>query len=102
MGQSEKLQSSNTQPVQIELVPTQTMTRGGGMSVMVVMPAFTKCQQCYPPAIARVVTGFESRFSPQVCSRIDQPRRMQAQRNAEKHSPKHYTPTSKRKEHQPD
>ena len=27
MGQSEKLQSSNTDPVQIELVPTQAMTR---------------------------------------------------------------------------
>jgi len=27
MGQSEKLQSPNTQPVQIELIPTQTMTR---------------------------------------------------------------------------
>jgi hypothetical protein len=27
MGQSEKLQSPNTEPVQIELIPTQTMTR---------------------------------------------------------------------------
>jgi hypothetical protein len=27
VGQSEKLQSSNTQPVQIELVPTQTVAR---------------------------------------------------------------------------
>jgi hypothetical protein len=27
MGQSEKLQSPDTEPVQIELVPTQTMTR---------------------------------------------------------------------------
>jgi len=27
MGQSEKLQSPNTQPVQIELVPTQTVAR---------------------------------------------------------------------------
>ena len=27
VGQSDKLQSSNTQPVQIEFVPTQTMTR---------------------------------------------------------------------------
>ena len=26
-GQSDKLQSSNTQPVQIELVPTQTVAR---------------------------------------------------------------------------
>ena len=68
---------------------------------MVVMPAFTECQQRYPPAIARVVTGFESRFSPQVCSRIDEPRRMQAQRKAEEYSPKHYTPTSTRKQRQP-
>ena len=27
VGQSEKLQSPNTEPVQIELIPTQTMTR---------------------------------------------------------------------------
>ena len=27
MGQSEKLQSANTQPVQIDFVPTQTMAR---------------------------------------------------------------------------
>ena len=72
------------------------------MSVMVVVPSFTERQQRYPPAIARVITGFESRFSPQVCSRIDEPRRMQAQRNAEEYSPKHYTPTSKGKEQQPD
>src|SRR5689334_22775145 len=78
------------------------MTRRGGMSVMVVVPAFTERQQRYPPAIARVVTGFESCFSPQVCSRIDEPCRMQAQRNAEEYSPKHYTPTSKGKEHRPD
>src|ERR1044071_307250 len=45
MGQSEKLQSPNTQPVQIELIPTQTVTRRGRMSVMVVMPALTECQQ---------------------------------------------------------
>ena len=72
------------------------------MSVMVIVPSFTECQERHPPAIARVITGFESSFSPQVCSRIDEPRRMQAQRNAEKYSPKHYPPTSKREEHQPD
>ena len=70
------------------------------MSVMVVMPAFTECQQRYPPAIARVVTGFESRFPPQMCSRIDEPRRMQAQRKAEEYSPQHYAPPAKRKKHQ--
>ena len=78
VGQSHKLQSSNTQPVQVELIPTQTVARRSGISVMVVMPAFTKRQQRYPPAIARVVTGFESRFPPQVCSRIDEPCRVQA------------------------
>ena len=70
------------------------------MSVMVVVPSFTERQQRDPPAIARVVTGFESGFSPQVCSRIDEPRRMQAQRNAEAYSPKHYAPPAKRKKHQ--
>ena len=72
------------------------------MGVMIVVPSFTECQQRHPPAIARVITGFKSRLSPQVRSRIDEPRRMQAQRNAEEYSPQHYTPTSKRKEHQPD
>src|SRR5689334_19483443 len=77
------------------------MTRRGRMSVMVVVPAFTECQQRHPPAIARVITGFESCFSPQVCSRIDEPRRMQAQRKAEEYSPQHDAPPSERKKHQP-
>src|ERR1043165_6430237 len=70
------------------------------MSVMIVMPTFTECQQRYPPAIARVVTGFESRFPPQMCSRIDEPRRMQTQRKAQEYSPQHYAPPAKRKKHQ--
>ena len=68
---------------------------------MVVMPSFTECQQRHPPAIARVVTSFESRFPPQMCGRIDEPRSMQAQRKAEEYSPQHYAPTSERKKHQP-
>ena len=65
---------------------------------MVVMPSFTECQQRHPPAIARVVTGFKSCFSPQMSSRIDEPGGVQCQRQAEKNSPEQHAPTAKNKE----
>jgi hypothetical protein len=48
------------------------------MSVMVVMPSFSKCQERYPPAITRIVTGLEPGSTPQVRSLIDKPGRMKS------------------------
>jgi hypothetical protein len=93
-GQSQKLQSTNTEPVYIDLIPTQTMLRRRWMSVMVVVPSFTERQQRYPPAIARIILSLKSLSAPQVCSRIDEPGRMKRECDTQKNSPQHYTPTA--------
>src|SRR6185503_13062862 len=69
------------------------------MSVMVVVPSLTECQQRYPPAIARIVIGFESLCSPKMGSRIDEPGGVEHQRQPEKNAPKQHAPTTKNKEH---
>jgi hypothetical protein len=65
---------------------------------MVVVPSFSKCQERYPPAITRIITGLESGFTPQVRCRIDVPRRMKSQCKAQKNSPQQYGPTAEDKE----
>src|ERR1041384_5901475 len=99
VGQAQQLQRANPEPVQIDLVPTQTMTRGRRMSVMVVVPALTKRQQRYPPTVTRVVAGFDFCSAPQMSGRIDEPRRVECQCYPEENSPQQYPPASKNEKH---
>jgi hypothetical protein len=64
------------------------------MSMMVVVPSFTKRQEGNPPAITRIIPSLKSGSTPQVRSGIDEPRRMKCQRYTQKNSPQHYTPTA--------
>ena len=49
--QTEKLQSANTPPVDIDLVPGQAMARGTRVRVVIVVPSFAKRDQRYQPII---------------------------------------------------
>jgi hypothetical protein len=69
------------------------------MSVMVVVPSFSKCQERYPPAITRIITGLKSGPTPEVRSRIYEPGRMKSDCNTQKNSPEQYTPAAEYKEH---
>ena len=83
VGQTQQLQCTNPHPVQIDLIPTHTVTRRSRMSVVVVVPSLAERQQRYPPTVARIVTGFESCFSPQMSRRIDEPRRVESHGHTE-------------------
>ena len=102
MGQPEKLQRMNTDPVQIDLVPAQTVTRRRRMRVMVVVPSLAERQQRYPPTVTRIVTGLESCSAPQVSGRIDEPGCMQSQRQSQENSPQQNSPSANHKKRHPD
>src|ERR1051326_85568 len=95
--ESEKLQRTNPEPVQIEFIPVQSMARGGRMCVVVVVPSLAERQQRYPPTVARIVAGFETCSPPQMSRRIHQPRRVQRKCQPKEHSPQQHAPASKNK-----
>ena len=65
---------------------------------MVVVPAFAECQHGHPPAVAGIITGSEPGLAPQMRSGIDQPGRMQSQRQSQKNSPEQHGPATEAKE----
>jgi len=64
--------------------------------MMVVVPSFAEGEQCDPPVVARIVPRLEALLAPHVRCRIDEPRRMQADGDAQKDAPQHPRPTAKR------
>src|SRR6185436_954315 len=60
-------------PVDVEFIPCEAVFGGTRESVMIVMPSLTKGHGCNKRVIARIVTGFETPCSPEVCRRIDEP-----------------------------
>ena len=65
---------------------------------MVVVPAFAERQHGHPPAVAGIITGSEPGLAPQMRSGIDQPGRMQSQRQSQKNSPEQHGPATEAKE----
>jgi hypothetical protein len=57
------------------------------MSVMVVVPAFAERKPRNPPIVARIVTGVEAAASPHVRGRVDEPRGVQTENDAQKYAP---------------
>src|SRR4051812_18316095 len=101
-GQSEELQDANTPPIEINLVPLQSMTSGSRMGVMIVMPAFAKGEQRHPPTVARILAGIKASTSPHVRRRVDQPSGVQRQRYAQEDSPQQNVPTAKQEQRHAD
>src|SRR5271165_48964 len=86
-GQAEFLEQPDAVIVWINLVPFQAVARGNGMRMMIVVPSFTAREQGDPPAVARVVAGFEASRSPHVRRGIHQPGSVQAEGHAQEDSP---------------
>ena len=53
--QAQPSQRADPNPVQVELVPGQAMTRRHRVGVMIVVPALAKGQQRHPPVVGGVV-----------------------------------------------
>src|SRR5687767_3150862 len=58
-GQPQCLQRANADPVEVDLVPREAVTRAGRVRVMVVVPALAKRQQRHPPVVGRIIAGVE-------------------------------------------
>src|SRR5689334_8599010 len=87
--QSQQLKYANAPPVEINFVPAQAMLSRSRMSMVIVVPPFTKSQQGDPPTVPRVVVSLEALRAPHMRGRVDEPRRMQRQCHAKKNTPKH-------------
>ena len=51
-SQTEEAEGGDSVPIGIELVPGEAVTGGLGVGVVVVVPAFAKCEESYPQAVA--------------------------------------------------
>src|ERR1043166_2585880 len=101
-GESQQLKHANAPPVEVNFVPAQTVPGRGRMSMMIVVPSFTKRQQRYPPTVPRVIVGLEALRAPHMGGRIDQPCRMQCQGSAKENAPEHYLPPTEHEQQQAD
>src|SRR5271165_4309355 len=87
LGKTQKLQRPDGAPGDVQLIPSQTVTRRRWMRMMVIVPALAERYQRNPPVVLRVVARRESFPSPQVRRRIHQPGGMQAQGHAKEDAP---------------
>ena len=81
-------------PADVELVPGEAVTGGDRVGVVVVVPALAEGQERDPPAVARVVARREAAAAPHVGRRVHQPRRVQAEDDAEEDAPEHHRPAA--------
>src|SRR3954453_6237884 len=86
--QTQLFEGPNAVPVQVELVPLQTMACRNWMGVMIVVPALAKADKGDPEVVRGKVSRGKSSRSPGVSAGIDQPSAVQDNHGPEKHSPK--------------
>ena len=86
-GEAEFSEEPDGVVVGVEFVPGEAVAGGGGIGVVVVVPAFSAGEQGDPPEVARVVAGGEAARSPHVGGGVDQPNGVQAEGDAEEDSP---------------
>ena len=72
-GQAQFFKRPDSVPVDVNLVPFQTVTSRSRMRVVVNVPAFAECQQRNPPTVGREVPGGKAPRSPGVRRRVHQP-----------------------------
>ena len=71
--QPKKLKCPDTPPVDVDLVPGDSMSRGSWVGMMVIVPALAKGQQRDPPVVLRIITRGEPARAPHVRRGVDQP-----------------------------
>src|SRR5215472_18445178 len=64
------------------------------MSVMVVVPAFTKAQKSDPPEVAGIIAGSKTLRTPHVRGRVHQPGAVQEKHRAQEDTPEHELPAA--------
>lgn len=84
---TERAQSANTIPIQIDFVPCKTVTRGLRNRVMIVVPSFAEGKQGDPKTVFRCIVRQETPRSPHVRCGIDQPSGVQAEDGSQKDCP---------------
>ena len=94
LSQPQKFHYANAPPVEVNLVPRKSMPRRGWVSMVIIVPPFAKGQQRDPPIIPRIIVGNEAARAPHVCSRVNQPCRMQVESDAEENAPHQIWPTA--------
>src|SRR6266851_2086625 len=77
-GQPELLEGPNPVPVHVNLIPGEPVLGRSRMRVVIVVPAFAKRQQRYPPAISRKIACSKSPRSTGMRRRIHQPGSMRS------------------------
>src|SRR5277367_1837058 len=86
---SDLLEHPNGVPVQVDFVPPQPVPGGNRVGVMVVMPAVSETDECYPPVVGRGIPGLKPARPPNMRRRVDDPRRMKSHDGAEESAPQH-------------
>jgi hypothetical protein len=84
----QKNQNTYDVGVKINLPPPQSMKRGTGKRVMIVVPALTENCDRHPRVIAAVIVAPVGTLSEDVTDRVDAPRRMMTECDAYQPSPK--------------
>src|SRR5581483_10131767 len=87
LGNTEKFKDLDRDPGDVEFIPRQTVTGGGWMRVVVIMPALAKREESDPPVVARIVTRGKAPRTPHVGDRIDRPRAVQSRDNPQTPAP---------------
>ena len=86
-GQTQGFERPDAVPVHVDFIPPEAVLRCRRMRVVIVVPAFAKCQQRHPPAIGGKVARREAPRTPGVRRRIHQPGRVQSNHGAQERFP---------------
>src|SRR5277367_338262 len=74
-------------PVEVNLVPLQTVAGRDGMGMMVIVPTFAESEQRHPPAIGRSIPGLKAARAPKMRRGVDQPGGVESHHGAQKNAP---------------
>src|SRR5262249_4028131 len=65
--------TTNSPPIDIDLIPGEPVPSRGRMSMMIVVPALSKSDPSHPPIVPGIVARSKTSASPHVGCGIDQP-----------------------------
>ena len=83
------MQRSDTEPVDIQLIPSETVANRARTGVVVVVPAFAKGQERHPPVVGRIVARLKTAVAPRMRGRINQPGSMKRDGGSQEDAPTH-------------
>jgi hypothetical protein len=80
-------QQPNAVVIGVEFIPRKAMPSRNWIRMVIVMPALAPRKQCYPPAVARLVSGCEAPAAVEVRCGIHQPCGVETERHPQENSP---------------